>query len=246
MDCFILTYCPTPAELYGNLLALRSFRVGFPDPATRLHVADNGSCPAVLQTLYEATLAVGGEFSHVAEPISHADFVTSVLQRTRGELWIIDPDVVFWSRVSRRGAVIGRYLPSFHDPYSGCLTLPRLHTSLLGFEDGWWARNFEPLRAVYPEISLAPRMWVEEGQWRRADTAQILIETPHESFDPGELDRYDHLFCGTSFAEVAPWLPTPQATLFAELHDAVRRGEIEKLRGCWRVQEQFFSESRVR
>ena len=117
----------TPESLWGNTLTLKSIRTGF--PTADVEVWDNASDFGVAD-IEALAVAAGVRFVPMDKRIEHWQWLDQMVRSTRGELVIVDPDVVFWKEFQRPcgpGALMsGRYVAE----NGGYLakTPPRLHT----------------------------------------------------------------------------------------------------------------------
>jgi hypothetical protein len=243
----ILTFCFNPENLYGSLLTFKTLRVGFPD--ADVLVVDNASHPAVRASIRDAALAVGAEFRQCDRQVPHHLFIRQTLEAEAGSaraLVFADPDLLFWERMAMpegEYAVAGRKLPSFIDDYTDTLTESRLHTSLLMIPSVEKLR--ERIRVIeskhWEMDAIRPVMVPDKERVRRFDTFGIFSHVAAEScrpFSEAELDRYDHIFCGSHVDLVAP----KQGKAGKVMRDVHRMAisDYTQLKGIWRQQEQQF------
>jgi hypothetical protein len=252
-DCtvFVLTWCRRDESLSGNLFVFDTIRVGFPE--AELVVYDNASAERYRDAIRERVSRVGGKFRTIDTEIEHGIFVRQRLMDAQTEqVCFVDPDVVFWEEVQplpHHALIGGRKLPAFLDPYSRTITWERLHTSLLQ------VCRLSVLRQLIHRVedemfefdAIQPRMVLRHGVWERYDTAASLYHflqhtRPETVFEYGEreLDRYDHLFCGTHLWDIESENAELGAIL-REYHDAAHR-DVTAIRGLWRKQQTIFDE----
>jgi len=246
-EVFLLTYCQDPEKLYGTLLFEKTLRVGFPN--ARVTIIDNASLPQVRPEIRAAAMRVEAyRFFQIENEIGHSSFVGETVARTpAGPVVILDPDVAFWESVegwSFGGLMAGRLIPELDDPFSRCVTAPRLHTSFL------WIPEVADLRAAIDKVrhrrsefsAFLPVVVPLNGSWKRFDTGAALYAAMPDRMTPfseWELDAYDHLFAGTHVGTVAKEIAPEIAKLWLGLAHEVR-ADHRALRGVWRMQEQVF------
>jgi hypothetical protein len=206
LHVYILTFCRKADLLHGSTMIFKSLRTGF--PTAEITVVDNNSLPDVQQTIGTLATQTGCEYqqldAHTA--ISPPSFLRQTIEHASADAIVfLDPDVVFWEAVESwrfAGLLAGRLIPKFFDPYTGCITMPRLHPSFL------WVPDVEALRTRLAEIKhtrmdfhpFLPYMFASGPDWYRFDTAAALYAAaPAEmvAFGARELNAYDHLFCGS-------------------------------------------------
>jgi len=242
--CVILTYCQSVDSLYGSTLTFDTLRVGYPDAT--VHVFDNASLPEVRPEIQRRAEACGASFHQITTPMPHAKFIRWAIGVTSPgkTLVILDPDLIFWQKIDfEPGALMmGRKIPGFRDEYSGTFTHPRLHTSFLSIADPpALQREIEALERRWFELdAIAPVMFPGLRGVERYDTFGIFFALRSEfcqAFREGELDCYDHIFCGTHRELVAPKLN--DSGMLAAAHELATTNP-GGLRGLWRKQEQHF------
>jgi hypothetical protein len=250
ITCLVLTYCRRPELFYGTSMIFETLRVGF--PTARVVVVDNASLPARRPEIEALARAAGCHFVQIPDPeVQHHEFLERALAlaaRTEGfpgPLVFLDPDLCFWRSCEDfrfEGLAAGRLMRSFRCELTGSLTMPRIHTSFLWIPDPaalWNAIreiqkthfDFEPFRPYSARIA---------GDWCRFDTGGNLYSALSERicrFGEEELDRYDHLFCGSHADLILHGLRRIPRDRRAELHARVKAGDLEALRGVWREEE---------
>ena len=234
----IPTWCNDLEALYGSTLTFKTVRVGFADEVL---VIDNGSIPEAQAAIRAAAEAIGARF--IAEPVAvpHWALLRQILTTFDCPLVICDPDLMFWERMSFPDALwAGRLIPGFYDEYTGCLTLPRLHTGLWRVpRPKVLMRVIEALEQRYWEANMLRPVMLP--RWVRYDTGAVLYaEIGGLAFTESQLDCYDHLFAGSHLKHVYPAFAAEDGRLMVEWHAKAKSGDIESLRGIWRQQEQYF------
>jgi hypothetical protein len=238
----ILTKCPSIDDLYGSALVFGSIRTGFPNASIK--VWDNFSEHESRLAIRDQAIERGCEFIALSAEVLHFDFLAWSLIHHDGPLVFCDPDVHFWESMEgfAPNQIGGRLIPEFQCQFSGCRTATRLHTSLLFIEDTRLLRErvFNmPMASAAEFHPFRPFVYRNSVGWNRFDTGASLYHAlqPHTTaFGERELNKYEHLFCGSNMREVAERMP---GTHLLDSHADVKSNGIPK-RGLWREQEKFF------
>ena len=247
MRVYIITWCKDIANVHGSTLVFRTLRVGF--PRAEVFVIDNASISAVRPLLRRQSETCGATFIQLEEELAHYEVIESAIQhQASGTVVFVDPDVCFWRTVEgwRFNALMaGRLLPRYACEYTGCITHPRLHTSLLYIPDvvALRAATEEVRRQFFEFDPIRPIMCRLAGVWHRWDTGASLYAALAERmhvFTESELEAYDHLFCGTHLHEVMSRISADYAMLFERLHRNAL-ADHHTLKGAWRIQDQYFA-----
>ena len=248
LHVYILTFCRKEELLHGSTLIFKTLRTGFPTaPVT---VIDNDSLRSVTPTIRTLAEDAGCEFQQLdmSTSISPQAFLRQTIERADTEAIVfLDPDVVFWESVESwrfDGLLAGRLIPKFFDPYTGCITMPRLHPSFL------WVPDVDALRTRLAEIKQSrmdfhpflPYMFPSGEDWYRFDTAAALYAAaPAEmvAFGVRELNAYDHLFCGSHVDLVLDTLNEADRQVVLRMHHHAQHDHAN-LRGIWRAQQAYW------
>ncbi len=244
----ILTTCRRMDLLYGSTLVFRTLRVGF--PTAQVVVIDNASIADARPVIAKAAHDVGAIFIQHEVRELHAAIINQALWNSVSPVVFVDTDVIFWKPCEDwkvDGLLAGRWIPEFYLHFMRAMTPPRIHPSFA------WLPDPAALRQEIQKISdcnlgFAPFAQVSlrtgEG-WRFWDTMAGISTAISEiqRFSEPQLDCYDHLFCGTIVDLVLPPMPDPWRAKWAEIHWAAANGDIDSVRGCWKMQEEFFQSS---
>lgn len=243
---YILTWCGWEERLHGSTLVFDSLRTGF--PTSKIVVVDNCSIPTVRPTLQSLAYSVGATYLQLDSPVPHSDWIAQVIaSHPSGPIVLLDPDVVFWESMEDQFPVeglAGRHIPEFHCPYTRCLVAQRLHTSLVMITEVECLRSaLAEVLSKYPiTLPFTQTTWKINGVWHSFDTFgqlwELLPESQHK-FTSMQLDKYDHLFCGSHMQFVAPRC-TPEVQSQLAEWDSAAKNNPKELRGIWRQQEQVF------
>jgi hypothetical protein len=250
MQVVVITHCKDASVLYGNTLIFKTIRTGF--PTADVAVIDNASLPEVRPLIREQAEKAECGFFQEDHQAPHYERLESIILwgRERQEpLIICDPDVVFWERCEDWDfgdhLLAGRLIPKFLCEVCNCITYPRLHTSFLWIpKPDVLANKIVQTASRYVESNLVmPYMFRgEDGIWYRYDTLASLYsvfkdETYH--FGERELNSFDHLLLGCHVDAIASHLNEAfRKTLMG--HHALAKSDYRKLKGIWRVQEDYF------
>jgi hypothetical protein len=233
--------------LYGVTLTAKTLRVGF--PTADVVVYDNGSIPEAKEHIKDAYEGVGCQYVDLNEETQHHTFIERVLNvhmESEEPVVILDPDLIFWENMEDmklEGLMKGRYIPKFDDVYSKAVTMERLHTSFLVIPNPKaLIDKYNQIKSTYFElVGVTPLMLNIEGVWTRWDTGAALYATIKDEchvFSEEELDKYDHLFCGSHFDLVQSAINSPE---WAKAHENARSGNLTALKGMYKAQEIYFN-----
>jgi len=246
MTVYIITWCRDPAALYGSLLTFRTLRTGF--PGADVVVIDNGTEGEPRKAIEKAARWVGADYAWRQE-MPHWAILETTLARSAGPCVFVDPDVVFWKlmRLPQDCLWAGRLIPRFMDEYTGCVTQPRLHTSMLWFPNApRFCDEARKITAKYWEAPLfRPSMHNVDGQWIRFDTGASLYGALGGRAFSDELDRYDHIFCGSHLSHVSPRIDAESRVAFESAHEIAKGDDLSPLRGLWKQQQQHFEQRKL-
>jgi|GEM_PF-1829889 len=236
---YILTYSPTPDQIYGNLLALRTARTGF--PTSKIIVSDNNSCEPARRIFKQLCTEHGYTYRQIEETVQHHDYLQNTIDQASGKIVICDPDVIFWENSEHlndsENCVKGRLQPSMYVPLAAGMTLvtTRIHTSLLIIRDAQeYNRLLEPLKVRFGN-PWAPR-YAENLINKFQDTGSIVYEhlkQHHTPFTDYELYNFDHLTFGTHLIGSIDI----SDDIVSRPHRYARQGEYDKLWGLWAGQD---------
>ncbi|MCM0083272.1 hypothetical protein L4X63_16930 [Geomonas sp. Red32] len=246
MNVFTMTCSTTPDGIYGNMLALRTLRTGF--PTANITVTDNASCWEARHLFGEMCSRYGYTFRTIDIRIRHHEFIEDVVATTTGPLAIVDPDCVFWEDCeplvkAEPGVLLrGRLFPALEIIRPNILrkiVVPRLHTSFLAIPDA---------QKLYVTLAATgtPAIWQQHLLRITGPDTNVLqdtgarvyelLGTQAQPFREAELDRYDHYINGTTGGPVA-------LTTYPDVWDCT--ADYQHLKGAWKIQEESFSSYQV-
>lgn len=234
----ILATCRKPELTNAATLVFRTLRTGFPSAPVTVHL--NGEVEnkgAIVDAAMKADATV---LEH--PPTIHHEWIKERLEQAKGPFWICDTDIVFWKSVEEwnpAGPLCGAATPEFKDDWSRCVTMPRLHTSLLRFDPDKLHDKLTALRdkvrvtRFTPLADLISPLVLPAGVFY--DTCALLYEavggTP---FTEAQLECYEHLNGATwvdELSESYPGLDKMHAEVYAD---------VNKSRGSHRMMDKFY------
>jgi hypothetical protein len=250
-NVFVIVFCKNVELSYGSTLVFDSIRTGFPD--SNIHVIDNGIFDfSIKQSIKNKVKEIDGSFYSDGKVYTHHQLLRTIISKISGSIAIVDPDIIFWDRMDTTSdsLVSGRKIPIFFDPISKCINHQRIHTSLLKISNTEIMINLiESAEKSYNESDLmSPVMLKRLDVWERFDTMSSFCSVYPDfisEFDEIELDKYDHLFCGTHLDVVKDKLcidnsPVEWEREFSNIHKYAKNKQYDKLRGIWKIQNKFF------
>ncbi len=244
---YVVTWCKEIENLYGTTLVFKTLRIGF--PTAKLYVIDNASLAAVRPLIQRHSEACDASFTQLTQEIAHHEVIERTLEgQAEGTAVFVDPDVCFWDNAEGwqfDALIAGRLIPKYACEYTGCITHPRLHTSFLWIPEVELLREaIRALRARFFDFHpFRPVMFRLDDGWHRWDTGAGLYAALPErlrAFAKGELESYDHLFCGTHLHQVVTKIRPDYALLFDCMHRRVK-ADHRALKGAWRIQDDYFA-----
>jgi hypothetical protein len=202
------------------LLVFRTLRIGF--PTLPVYVDGNGVMPAEQDALKAECAKAGAQFSLRAR-IAHDEWISTLLRYEDSPFWICDPDVVFHGPVegfvNQETYLKGRSELVFHEPWTGTVTLQRLHTSLLYINPllvrpmiREWVRRWHPSGFPFtPQVELIRQCYIPRGPGMPPafqDTAAGLYNAiGGDCFTAEENETYDHLHCASYIHRMRDAIP---------------------------------------
>lgn len=222
-----------------------TIRTGFPTAELIFQV---NSDLDVSGQIWDRVQAVNGVFAEKHSVTIHHEWIGKLLTRETEPFWLCDTDVMFWESVEGwrfQEAMAGRRIPQFQDDFTGAITRPRLHPSLLYIEPlrvkkilTEWLRQF-PVTVFNPFADMVNPLCVPfKGKAHFYDTLSMLYHAiGGQSFTEAQLDCYDHMNFGTIEDLVLPRLVGGEGMrgLRELIYNTPIRGK-----GMWRQQEEYF------
>lgn len=227
-------------------LVFRTIRTGF--PTADIVVRDNDSIPEFVEELRQLTESVGGRYYHQRRG-EHGEFIAEVVAAADGPIVFVDTDMIFWASCEDLafppGALYaGRLLDAMDE--CGARMAARIHPSF------FWVPDPPALRAAIAGLPAQRLGYLRPFQGYTVadendrllcfDTCASLYSFLPErayAFTATELDRYDHLFCGTLLDTLDAMGMTPEAKALIRRSSAAAHTAPETLRGLWKKQERF-------
>lgn len=251
----ILATCRNAELLAATTLVFKSLRIGF--PTADVEVYQNATFPDshCVDELHK--VAAGKGINGVVTNTIHHEWIERLLRDEVEPFWICDTDVIFWESIEQwdmTGQVLaGRYTPQFYDRFTNCITLARLHTSLLYIDPKAVRDKVAKYFAQFPETPFNPRPnliypgflpYRMSGTQRNFfhDTCSLLYHAiAGRHFGTLQLDCYDHINYGTISDIVCPHYPGYK---WREQHFAVFENPL-LAKGCWRAQDAFYENNKA-
>lgn len=253
---FILTFCKYPQSLFGNLLTFKTVRTGFKD--AEIIVYDNNSIDEARKEIKLAAKNIGAIYKQYDRDVTHQDFLKHQIENNKDghRLIFLDPDLVFWDSFddfNSDGLMVGREIPRFFDTINKIKTLERLHTSFLIINDTEKLLSvINPIQKKNPDCMFyRPYTFFLDNECYRFDTMSSLysvIKDQCKIFTEKELDKYDHIFCGTHLYQMAQQTlinnnlldDEPGGWLYEVRNVHIKaREDINKIKGIWRHQQKL-------
>lgn len=256
VNVFILTFCRNIELFYGTELIFKTLRVGFPN--AKITVIDNASIPEARDKI--ESLAKKNEclFEQIPGPgIQHHDYIQRTIRNTandktvNGPLVFLDPDICLWEcceDFSFDALMAGRLFSRFYDYITKTITMPRPHTSFLWIPDAGklWDEILKIQVNRFDFEPFTPFSFNMDGKWYRYDTgASLFTAIPQKISDFTEVHKncYDHLFAGSHLDWLYHLYDAECQKMFSRIHENAKAGNLQALKGIWKVQEEIFKMS---
>jgi len=264
LKIYVLTYCKDISQLYGNTLIFKTLRVGF--PTAEVVLIDNNSVSEARPTLSNLARKNNCNYFQLNSDLLHHQFLSNIIklesltQSKDKEVVFLDPDIVFWDKCEDWDLgdclIGGRLIPRFKDEYSKSITESRIHTSFLWIKDcGLFVKEMEKIRDEYMDFEPFIPVMVknpDNNLWWRYDAGSSLYHALPKNkifhFGEKELNSYDHIFCGSDKTVLEYVMNSLQdegdKTILKKIHETANT-DYTKLKGIWRVQENYFKQRQV-
>lgn len=147
-------------------LCLKSFRVGWPTAEIEVTINGPGDILTSAEVMERLRYMAKDELAHNAKNalltfsetrIHLADWIRQQTQHPYpGPLVIADPDIVYWKSCEdwefpESVLLAGYYNPRMWNDFAGCISVPRIHTSMMVFPDV--QKLHWTIEALYPQAS---------------------------------------------------------------------------------------------
>ena len=256
-DVHILYTVRKPELEKWSLVIFKTVRVGF--PMAKIILTQNGTLSTeMFGRVRDHCKELGIELRANHES-THPAWITRLLdsanRSNRAPFWICDTDMIFYDAIPpdppEPTPLWGCYIPRFSDEFTGLITEPRLHTSLLRLDPAQiekginklWSTGFYP-NQFCPKPSLVPPITFPVScRLRFRDTMGSMFGAVGGiPFEAEVLDRYFHFHYGTFPDLVMPRVKDAQER--SERREAILTSP-ELGRGVWRAQRAYFEERSV-
>jgi hypothetical protein len=203
-------------------------------------------------------------FWHQEYPVvHHADWIR--LQLTESypvPLVICDPDTVFWKscedwEFNERTLLAGYYVPRMWNDFACCVSVPRIHTSLMVFPDandlrcalqGAYTEAWKKHGEYCPCDPFMGRVMFDEGKplfWDCcANLYNMLQKVPKSVSHFGEEHKacYDHLNSASFYDVMRDRLETKNREGFIMAHDKWVKNPVP---GLWPLVDEYYEQKRI-
>lgn len=243
MRVHILATCRKPELLPYTELVFKTLRVGF--PTAEVTMWRNGELPI-------SVLEIAQEVGCLQEGTNtiHHKWIESLVKEQEEPFYVLDTDVIFYENFERHSfptALAGWRTPEWKDDFTGAITRPRLHTSLLYIDPvktkaaiNEYEKQF-PVTGMHPLANLFDPLFLPfNGKGYLYDTCSMLYHaiggTP---FKDTQLASFFHFNFGTISDLVLPRLKNGES-IAKERARILENPELG--RGRWRESLEYFAE----
>ena len=182
----------------------------------------------------------------------HAEWIEHVINNTKGELIIVDPDMMFhkeWTAKFEK-VLAGAFVPLIWNEFAKCVSYRRIHTSFMCIRDCDELRSM--IKAAYPQafsdVSNAgkyssvnpymPDVKFVMGIPSFWDSCAVLFNMiGGDLFTEEHYECYDHINSSTFVDIMEQNMEAGKG--FREYHDAVS-ADSSKLKGTWKLVLNYY------
>lgn len=246
-DIYIPIFCEDESKLDVSTLVLDSVRTGFPKNHIYVYITGNNSF--LNSEIARRAFQLDKLYVIKTPTIKTNDqLVSMIFEREMSNSFILlDGDVVFWDNcedVLANDLIAGRYIPEYQCPYTNTLTMPRLHTSFMLFEDVKQIKvkikEYAYQDHLVPFNPISPVTVFNSGNQIFFDTCANLFQCIGGSpFKEETLNKYDHLGCSSYIDKVEAKCPE----LFEGSTEFQRdiKNRIQEAKGLWKKHDKFYA-----
>ena len=247
MKVFVLQYCRTDIDLFGNCLFQDSVRNSFPDD--EIIVYDNFNPIKYCSIFKEKADKIGAEFKILKREYRHTEYILQLINQETEPFYLIDPDTIWFEPLPQHfdAAIAGRYVPPFnlrlgpknishHIPNFLAYDLPVIHTCCM-YIDPIKCKNIIK-ESVFGDnlIHTSPVFsWNKVKYW--IDSVGLfytLYQDQCQVFSDDDNAKFAHLLCGTHISKIQHWFPE-----ILEIHQKVHSNSISP-RQLYSIQMDFY------
>ena len=209
MKVFVLQYCRTDIDLFGNCLFQDSVRNSFPDD--EIIVYDNFNPIKYCSIFKEKADKIGAEFKILKREYRHTEYILQLINQETEPFYLIDPDTIWFEPLPQHfdAAIAGTYVPPFYNPTPQAYTLPMIHTCCM-YIDPIKCKNIIK-ESVFGDnlIHTSPVFsWNKVKYW--IDSVGLfytLYQDQCQVFSDDDNAKFAHLLCGTHISKVQKSAP---------------------------------------
>ena len=263
----ILVTVPDEESLAACTLCFETLRVGFPTAKIQVTVNQSGlgyyfgGYMKIVQRIQRAERA---EIISRTETWHHADWIQHCVEfhDSPGPLVILDPDTIFWKSCEdwefpESTLLAGYLVPHMWNDFAKCVSVPRIHTSLMWFPDTWalgkvLAERYpyshqasgeycpcNPFRPTVQFIRGRPVFWDSCANLYGMLAYNGLLIQP---FEDKHKECFDHLNSASFFDVMAARLDDNRG--FVQAHREGVRDPM-KLRNLWPIVDAYYREKSI-
>lgn len=256
---FICVHNRNPDLWENSTLVFKTLRTGFPN--AEIVVYSNNLSQMQLMEVRELCNGVHAKFQHIPQAIPFHAWMWQIFQQMLNSeiaepFWFVDTDIIFWDSMEKwkfDTTLAGRFVPKFGDSYTKCITMPRLHTSMLRMDPVKLRAELDTLlqcvpndtphnpfvNPIFPFWHISPEGPVEKIFYDVAAMLSYAVSLTH--FTAKHLDCFSHLQCGT-FSDLLE--PHGHEGMVARQKAMI--ANPESARGIWRDQDKWLNHHAIK
>lgn len=252
------------AHFEACTLCFETLRVGWPTAMIEVYVNGGAFYGDVEAKLFGQKLEAGPMSLEATKPILQGDWVRAQVEhKYPGPLVIADPDIVYWKSCEdwefpAESLLAGYYNPRMWNDYSKCISVARIHTSMMAFPDTENLRRvtesiypyaFEPVGEYCQSDPFLSRVMFEDGKpvfWDgSANLYQMLLSRDRRllyHFGEKEKSCFDHLNSPSSYAVMCERLDPAHRGGFITAH---RDWVKNPTPGLWPLVDEYYKQKEI-
>jgi len=256
----ILVTVPKPEHFDACTLCFDTLRTGFPTADITVYLNNHRVKLSLADPLVRRVEKCGAAIAAYPSLIHHAAWIRQQVEQTQGPLVILDADTIFWKSCEDwtfpvPTLLAGYYVPRMWNDFAKCISVPRLHTSLLCIPDPAALRRvireaylpaFEAHAEYCPCDPFMPATRFVNGLpffWDSCANLYGMLASRRPltyAFEPRNLECYDHLN-SAAFYDVMLDRLTGDKEGFAYIHRFLTKTP-ERLRNLWPNVSAYYAE----
>lgn len=263
----VLVTVNSMAHFDACTLCFETLRVGWPTAEIHIYVNGGAFMGDIINKLYNFNKNQPDQRLHLfgTKPVHHAEWIRQQIQHSYSSpLVIADPDIVYWKSCEDWEFPAGTLLAGYYNPrmwndFAQCISVPRIHTSMMVFPDTQklrtaitiaypWCRrdcgDYCPCDPFMPVVRFDighPIFWDS-----CANLYNMLLSFENKDkvyfFGDGEKACFDHLNSASFHDAMADRMDTDHSANFLRAHTEWVKNPTP---GLWRAVDEYYKQKEI-